>query len=297
MGRTHLLALKASDRVRVVAAAEPAESARRQLIDEVTVHSDVDSMLAAGSIDGVLVAAPSDIHLKLLRAILPSGLPILCEKPCGVRSEEAAEAARLADSHGALLQVAYWRRFVPALREARRAIESGSFGRLSFVASFQWDERAPATSFRERSGGILVDMGVHEFDQLRWLTGQEFEGLHAVASEVTYDPPVVGDPESVQVLATMSAGTTALISLGRRFPPGDMCMVRVFGTDRAEEHRFLWPPHGDDAFHDALRRQAEAFAEAARGAASAGASAHDAVAALAAAERARATLAGGGERA
>ena len=99
-----------------------------------------------------------------------------------------------------------------------------------------------------------------------------------------------GDAESAQVLCTLSGGSTALVSLGRRFPLGDVCRVEVFGTHDAEECRFLWPPDGELVFMQALRRQAEGFAAWVRGGAAEGATADDAVAALQAAERASVAL-------
>jgi myo-inositol 2-dehydrogenase/D-chiro-inositol 1-dehydrogenase len=99
---------------------------------------------------------------------------------------------------------------------------------------------------------------------------------------------VSGDPDSAQAMAELSGGTTALVSLGRRFPLGDVCKVEVFGTKDAAECRFLWPPSADDTFFGALRLQAESFARHVRGAAREGAGGDDAAAALEAAERAAA---------
>jgi myo-inositol 2-dehydrogenase/D-chiro-inositol 1-dehydrogenase len=92
-------------------------------------------------------------------------------------------------------------------------------------------------------------------------------------------------------MAELSGGTTALVSLGRRFPLGDVCKVEVFGTKSAEECKFLWPPTADDTFFGALRLQAESFARHVRGAPLEGASAQDAAAALEAAVRAGAQIA------
>jgi myo-inositol 2-dehydrogenase/D-chiro-inositol 1-dehydrogenase len=285
MGRTHLRALSDSDGVRIVAAAEPLPLTRdARARSGLPVHAEVDAMLDAGGLDGVLIAAPSDRHLELVRRVAEAGLPILCEKPCGITASEAREAARIAFGAGVPLRIAYWRRFVPALRELRRRIADGALGGLYFVACYQWDADVPAASFRSRSGGILVDMGVHEFDQLRWLTGQEITGVHVSVPTVSAEPPVAGDSESAQVLCTMSGGTSGLVSLGRRFPEGDACWTQVFGTLGSEECRFLSPPDGDTAFHRALRSQAESFAAWVNGAANEAAGGEDAVAALTAAE-------------
>lgn len=276
MGRVHSRALATSERVRVVAVADPSEAARASL-HGVAVHVDVAAMLDAGGLDGVLIAAPSTLHLALVRQVAATGLPILCEKPCGIALADAQEAAAVPVK----LQVAYWRRFVPALQRLRQRIEAGELGALYFLASYQWDgEPPPGDNFSASSGGIFIDMGVHEFDQIRWLSGQEFARLDAAVASVT------PEQESAQVLCTLSGGSTALVSLGRRYPLGDVCRVEAFGTQDAEDCRFLWPPDADAVFLDALRRQAEGFAAWVRGGAATGATAADAIAALAAAEKA-----------
>ena len=96
-----------------------------------------------------------------------------------------------------------------------------------------------------------------------------------------------GDAESAQVLCDLSGGSTGLVSLGRRFPQGDVCWAQVFGTRDAEECRFLWPPDADAAFLHALRLPGRKLRACAWTAQRDGAArAADAVAALTAAEAA-----------
>jgi myo-inositol 2-dehydrogenase / D-chiro-inositol 1-dehydrogenase len=287
MGRTHLRALSGSEAVRVVAVAEPLEQARAAVErDGIVTHSDVAAMLQAGGLDGALVAAPSTLHLGLVAWIADAGLPILCEKPCGITAQQAREAASIAERSKVPLQVAYWRRFVPALRRLHRRITDGEMGALYLLACYQWDGEPSPPQFHADSGGIFIDMGVHEFDQIRWLSGQEFSSIAPAVASVAADPPATGDAESAQALCTLSGGSTALVSLGRRFPLGDVCRVEVFGTRDAEECRFLWPPDGEQVLLQALRRQAESFAAWVRGGVAEGATTDDAVAALRAAEQA-----------
>jgi myo-inositol 2-dehydrogenase/D-chiro-inositol 1-dehydrogenase len=293
MGQNHLKAIAASDLVKVTAIAEPSEATRATLANSGQVlHADLDSMLEAGGLDGVLVCAPSDLHLDTVRRLVAARLPILCEKPLGVIASEAIEAAKLAADARLPLQIGFWRRFVPMLKQLKERIDAGELGDLYAIACFQWDGQPPGAYFRTHSGGIFVDMGVHEFDQARWLSGQEFVGSSSLASGVA-EEPWPGDPESAHALAELSNGTTAVISLGRRFPLGDVCKVEVFGTKGWEECRFLWPPTADETFFEALKVQAESFARYARGGQREGAGGGDAAAALAAAETA-ATAAGRG---
>jgi myo-inositol 2-dehydrogenase/D-chiro-inositol 1-dehydrogenase len=278
----------------VTAIAEPAEATRAALPQSGAVlYADLDSMLDAGGLDGVLVCAPSDMHLGTVRRLVAAKLPILCEKPLGVLPSEAKEAAKLAADASLPLQIGFWRRFVPMLKTLKGRIDAGELGDLYAIACFQWDGQPPGAYFRTHAGGIFVDMGVHEFDQARWLSGQEFVSSSSLASGVA-EEPWPGDPESAHALATLSRGTTAVISLGRRFPLGDVCKVEVFGTKGWEECRFLWPPTADETFFEALKVQAESFARYARGGPREGAGGDDAVAALEASQRAAAGMAGGG---
>jgi myo-inositol 2-dehydrogenase/D-chiro-inositol 1-dehydrogenase len=297
MGRTHMRALADSDVLRVVAVADPLEAARVAVqAPGIAVHADLGGMLRAGGLDGVLIASSSDTHLAGIAELAAAGIPVLCEKPCGLTSSQGREAAAIAAKAKVPLQVAYWRRFVPSLQKLKSRIVAGEMGQIYLAACYQWDQQPPPASFRTRSGGIFMDMAVHEFDQIRWLSGQEIGAIQAVAAGITSDPPVAGDAESAQVLCSMSGGTTGLVSLGRRFPLGDVCKVEVFGTTDTEECRFLWPPSADETFLSALRLQAESFVRWVGGGPAEGASALDAVAAIDAAERASQILKNKGEK-
>jgi myo-inositol 2-dehydrogenase/D-chiro-inositol 1-dehydrogenase len=295
MGRNHLKAIATSEAVRVTAIAEPSDATRAALpTTSAVVFPDLDSMLAGGGLDGVLVCVPSDFHLETVKRLVAAGLPILSEKPLGVTTEQAREATRVAEEASLPLQIGFWRRFVPMLKRLKERIAAGDLGDIYLVACYQWDGQPPGAEFRSHSGGIFVDMGVHEFEQTRWLTGQEFGDITAFAAGVAAEP-WPGDPESAQALAQLSGGSTAIVSLGRRFPLGDVCKVEVFGTRTADDCRFLWPPTADETFFNALKAQAESFARHVGGAPMEGAGGNDAAAALEAAQRAAAAMARAGQ--
>jgi myo-inositol 2-dehydrogenase / D-chiro-inositol 1-dehydrogenase len=287
MGRTHLRALARPGPVAISAVAEPSARIREGLEGTgVQLYAGVAQMLDRPALDGVLIAAPSDQHRSIIGEIAAAGLPILCEKPCGVSPEVARFAGEIAASAGVPLQVAYWRRFVPPLRELRDRVHGGDLGAVHLVTCYQWDRKPPPVQFRAHSGGIAIDMGVHEFDQLRWLTGQDIGRISAMASPLVQDPDVTGDADSAQMLVEMSGGAVGFVSLGRHHPAGDIARTEVFGTAATAQCRFLDPTDGELAQLEALRLQAEAFGMAAAGADCGGATAADAVAALTAAQRA-----------
>jgi myo-inositol 2-dehydrogenase/D-chiro-inositol 1-dehydrogenase len=254
----------------------------------VAVYESVAEMLDRTALDGVLIAAPTDQHGAIIAEVAARGLPILCEKPCGLTAAAAQTSAQVAAAAGVPLQVAYWRRFVPGLRQLHDRIAAGELGVIHLVTCYQWDERPPSPVFRAHSGGIAIDMGVHEFDQLRWLTGQDIAGLAVVSSGSA--PDGIADVDGAQVVLTLSGGATGFVSLGRYFRVGDAVWAEAFGTEGHERCDVIDPAEGEVAQLAALRAQAESFASFAAGGPCQGATAADAIAALAAAERVTAAI-------
>ena len=278
MGETHARALASSPEVEIACVVDPSDAAAAQVDAPRATLDDLPE------VDGALVAVPTRLHVDVVTRLAERGLPVLCEKPCGLTVAETKAMAAL----GVRIQVAYWRRFVPALRELRERIRQGELGELVLVASAELDELPPAAGFRDprSSGGIVVDMGVHEFDQLRWLTGQEIVEVAGAAGTVGWDPPVDGDPELVALSVRTDGGIAATVLLARRYPPGETCRIEVVGLQGAETLAFVAPPTGDETVAAALRAQAEDFARDGRE----GATVADAIAALDAAVRAKAAL-------
>jgi myo-inositol 2-dehydrogenase/D-chiro-inositol 1-dehydrogenase len=285
MGRVHLGAIEAAHSVEAVAVVEPFDAARAALEGSgLALHADLDAAIAAGGFDAALVAAPSPLHPAIVAALMSARIPTLCEKPCGLHSTDTARAAEQAAAAGVPLQIGYWRRFVPELQSLRDEIASGALGEVAMIQAWQWDGEPPAAAFRRTSGGPLLDMGVHELDMIRWLTGQDLELQAVIDSAVSSVEPVEGDPESLLATATLSGGGVAAVSLGRRFDRGDCCWVEVIGTSGSRRCEFMMSDAGDAVFRTALVAQLDAFAATVRGAPPSGATAADAVAALRAVE-------------
>jgi myo-inositol 2-dehydrogenase / D-chiro-inositol 1-dehydrogenase len=287
MGRAHLDAMELSASAVASAVVDPDTEARNLAAARgIATYSSVEELLSDDEADGVLIAAPTDLHAELVSSVATAGLPMLCEKPCGLTSAEAAAAVAQAERNGVALQIAYWRRFVPELQVLREQIRGGELGEILSMHCEQWDAAPPPLGFLDRSGGIFIDMGVHEFDETRWLTGREFETVKAVVSTAAGDRRSNGDADCGEIVASLNGGGTAQISLGRWHEGGDSCRVDVFGTKQTARSWFLPPASADGVLEKALCRQIEDFVSFANGSPPVGASGHDAVAALALAEAA-----------
>jgi myo-inositol 2-dehydrogenase/D-chiro-inositol 1-dehydrogenase len=281
MGRVHLEAIAHAPSVVPVAVVEPHEPTREGLAGSgPDLYPSLEAALAAGGFDAALVATPSGLHREVAAALLTERVPTLCEKPCGLRSSETREVARLAAETGTPLQVGYWRRFVPELRTLRDEICHGTLGEIALAQAWQWDGEPPAAQFRRTSGGPLLDMGVHEFDMVRWLSGMEISLDFVVDSEVNSVEPVNHDPESLLAAGRLSGGGVVAVSLGRRYDRGDCCWVEVIGTLGSRRCEFMTGPSGDAVFRQALIDQIDAFAGMVRGEPSTAASVEDAIATL-----------------
>jgi myo-inositol 2-dehydrogenase / D-chiro-inositol 1-dehydrogenase len=280
MGSVHLRALGETRLAQLAAVVEPVAEPRERVAElyGVPTFAALDELVESGLADGVVITAPTDLHLALVDGCVGAGIPVFCEKPCGLNADQAGRAAATAAGAGLPLQVGYYRRFLPELVALRQRIAAGRLGELSLVVLNQWDEHPPSAEFERRSGGIVVDMGVHEIDQLRWLTGQEVEQVVALT-------PAPGDQSSAVISMRLSGGTLAAITLGRRFPHADSCWMEVVGTARYERLPFVWAEQGERVLLAGIAAELDAFAAAVRGAPMAGPGGVDAVAALEVAER------------
>ncbi|HEV7418463.1 MAG TPA: Gfo/Idh/MocA family oxidoreductase [Mycobacterium sp.] len=277
MGRTHLRALKDSTEVTVVAVAEPVAASAAQLREQsLAVYPTVEEMFAGSELDGVLIAVPTPQHIDTARKALEAGLPVLCEKPFGLVPEEAREMGKLADARGLALQIAYWRRFVPELVSLRNDLADGKYGNAHLLVCSQWDEAPPPMAFRQDSGGIYIDMGVHEIDEMLWLLGQDFAEVKAQVFPTTEDPDAQNDVDSTQALVMLSGGTSAALSLGRFYEGGDVVSVALFGSKGHTRFDVVSPETGEAPQLQALKLQAEAFARHAGGSVPEGTTAEEA---------------------
>jgi myo-inositol 2-dehydrogenase/D-chiro-inositol 1-dehydrogenase len=259
MGQTHLAALKVSETVAVTAIVDPRESVAETLRREgYTVFDSIGALLDAGGADGFLIATPSGFHLEAIRQLAPAGLPILCEKPCGLTVEDASAVKEIVTAAGVRLHVGYWRRFVPQLVALKKDIDAGVLGRLLLVHASQWDHRPPAAEFRNTSGGILTDMGVHEIDVIQWLTGAAIVSLTGLA--MMSDAEGVVDEDAATYSMALSTGVIGIATLGRFYPGADVVGFEVMGDKGHARIDVLTETDGEQVQMDALREQAEAFA-------------------------------------
>ena len=260
-----------------------------------TPADSVEELLASG-VDGVVVSAATPAHAELTLAAVHRGLPTFCEKPIAATAAESARVAEVIARSGVAVQVGYQRRFDAAFAAAKRAVDHGSLGPLHTVRSTTMDPAPPPMKYIAGSGGIFRDCAVHDFDVLRWITGQRAVEVYATGT-VQGDPRFadLGDVDTAAVLVTFEQGTLGVVSAARYNGRGYDCRLEVHGFhdtvvagwDHGAPMRNV-DPHNDfpagpyhhffmDRFADAFRAELTAFVDVVNGTAAPACTVADAV--------------------
>jgi myo-inositol 2-dehydrogenase/D-chiro-inositol 1-dehydrogenase len=135
------------------------------------------------------------------------------------------------ESSGAMLQIGFQRRFDAGYAEARRLVESGALGTVYSVRLATHDPGPPPEEYVAASGGIFRDLHIHDFDVLRWLTGQEVDEVYAAGGVLGFDFFARhGDVDTSAALITMRDGTIAVLTGGRHDPLGYDVRAEIFGS-------------------------------------------------------------------
>ena len=197
------------------------------------VFGSLDDMLAAPDIDAVLIAVSSNRHLEAIRAAAAASRDILCEKPIALTMADTLVAIAAVEAAHVRLQVGFMRRWDPDYARARARLASGALGRPILFKSLQFDAEPPPAAFADPavSGGIMVDMGIHEFDLARWLMDDEVVEVHAFGSSVAHpELATVGDVDSAVVNLRFAGGTTGTVELARNTTYGEDVRTEVLAT-------------------------------------------------------------------
>ncbi|MEU9326659.1 Gfo/Idh/MocA family oxidoreductase [Streptomyces canus] len=261
--------------------AEAAKSAAERFGGEVV--DSPEALLAAG-VDGIVVAAATDAHPKLILAGVEAGIPVFCEKPVAKHMGEGVEVLRAVEGSDVPIQIGYNRRFDTGFVNARAAVQSGELGKLHTVRSTTLDPAPPPAAYVAASGGIFRDCSVHDFDIIRWVTGREVVEVYAVGGNRGAEYiKEAGDADTTGAILTLDDGTIAVVSNSRHNARGYDVRMEIHGfTDsiavgledklplRSVEPGVTFPagtPHDFfmDRFTAAYRAELTAFTEVVAG--------------------------------
>ena len=236
---THLRELKWLSGARLVAAADPDSVARARAarLANIRIFASAEELLTLPDIDAVVISAPNAMHAELAIAAAQAGKHFYLEKPIGISEAEAGRVVKVALETGVVAAMGFNRRCHPAFEQARILISDGKIGRVRAVQTI-FTEPTPADSMpdwktkRASGGGVLLDLGSHHFDYLRWLLQDEIDEVQAhLSSEVS-------NQDSASLRLTMRSGTEVSSFFSFRAGRADTIeLIGERGVLRIDRHR------------------------------------------------------------
>jgi predicted dehydrogenase len=236
--------------------------------------AEASAALEQARLDAVIVATPTSAHAEVVKAASAAGKAIFCEKPLALSADETLSALAAVQRAGVLLQIGFMRRFDKGHVEARAAIESGKIGKPLVFRSIGRDPGCPPVDFADplHSGGLIIDMGIHDFDLARWLMSSEVERVSAEGALLVCDElRRVGDIDNAIVSLRFASGALGSIEVSRTARYGYDIQSEVLGSDgavrvgassaRGVDEMQLLPPQvpEDDRTPPFVRRFANAY--------------------------------------
>jgi len=284
IGLFHVQTLQALDGVSSLTVTDADATRARRVAAELGVSAvETPEALVEAGVDALVVATATPGHAPLLRLAAAAGLPAFCEKPVALDLATMVDVIGEVERAGILVQVGFQRRFDAGYRAAHDAVAAGALGNLLIVRAATHDPAPPAEEYIAGSGGIFRDLHIHDFDAVRYVTGQEITEVYADgAVRETAWLERHGDVDAAVAVLRLSGGTLGILSGTRLDPLGYDVRLEVFGSadsiavgvDRRSPIRSVEPgapqPNGAgyanfiERFEPAYRSELAAFVDAVR---------------------------------
>lgn len=221
-------------RARLTAVADvDEESARRSgaELGVADVTSDYRTLLDDAALDAVVICTSTDTHAEIIEAAAAAGKHVFCEKPISLDLAAIDRVLSAVERAGVKLQVGFNRRFDANFRRVRDAVAGGEIGDPHLLHLVSRDPSPPPLDYIRRSGGMFVDMTIHDFDMARYLIRSEVAEVYAAAA-VRVDPAIgkAGDVDTAVVTLRFENGVIGTIDNSRKAVYGYDQRVEVFGS-------------------------------------------------------------------
>ena len=203
--------------------------AKRFHVQKVT--EDYHEILRNPNIDAVVICTPTNTHSQIIAEAAEAGKHIFCEKPIAHDLSSVDEALAAVRQAEVKFQIGFNRRFDPNFVQVKQNIQEGTIGQPRFIHLISRDPEPPPLNFIKTSGGIFMDMSIHDFDMARFLIGSEVEEIF-VYGGVTVDPAIgkLGDIDTALIVLKFENGVIGTIDNCRQAVYGYDQRVEVFGS-------------------------------------------------------------------
>ncbi len=220
----------------LVAVADPMTDVTEKLTQEirgVTAYADYCELLADPKVGAVIVASPTSTHRDVVIAAAAAGKQIFCEKPTALTLQETDEMIAAVEKAGVTFQIGLMRRFDRAYATAKARIEADEIGIPVMIRSISRDPFRTSLEYANPavSGGLIVDMGIHDIDVVRWLMDREIVHVYTEATSLVYPELLeVGDVDTALINMRLEADAVGYIEVTRTAIYGYDIQCEVVGS-------------------------------------------------------------------
>jgi myo-inositol 2-dehydrogenase / D-chiro-inositol 1-dehydrogenase len=208
-------------------------------------------------IEAVIICSSTDTHARYIVEASKAGKHIFCEKPVDLSLEVIKGALDAVKATGVKLMVGFNRRFDPNFLKIKQLVTEGKIGEPHILKITSRDPAPPPAEYSAVSGGMFMDMTIHDFDMARYITGSEVTEVFANAA-VMVDPEIgkAGDVDTAIINLTFANGALGVIDNSRKAVYGYDQRVEIFGSrgmisadnNYPENHRY----YASDGIHSSL---------------------------------------------
>jgi inositol 2-dehydrogenase len=195
-------------------------------------HTDPAGIFADPSIDAVVIVTPTSTHRAVVDAAVAAGKAIFCEKPLSISLDEAIAVKDCVERAGAFFQMGFMRRFDRGFAAAKQRLDEGVIGDAVVFKSTSRDPYRPSIEYADprTSGGLILDMGIHDCDLARWYMG-EVVAVQAIGGLLAYpELGAVGDIDNAVISLIFASGRLGVIDITRNGIYGYDIMAELLGT-------------------------------------------------------------------
>jgi len=216
-----------------------------------------DDILEHPEIEAVIVCSPTDTHADFVEKCAAKGKHIFCEKPLDLSLERISRTLKLVGQSGVKLMLGFNRRFDANFLKIKNLVTSGSVGNPHLIKITSRDPGPPPLSYLKESGGMFLDMTIHDFDMARYIMGKEVKQVYASAAVFWgEDIRAAGDIDTAVITLKFEDGSMAVIDNSRKAVYGYDQRLEVFGSkgmvnvdnNKPDNHFF----YNENGVHSAL---------------------------------------------
>src|SRR5687768_6834555 len=212
--------------------ADAAESVRAQF-GATKAYPDFNDLVQDKAVDAIVVMTPTKLHKEVVLAAADAKKPIFCEKPLALSLADAQAMQAAVARSGVFFQLGFMRRFDAGYAAAKKKIDAGAIGKPCVFKSTSKDKERPSVDYLrpENSGGLFIDMGIHDFDLARWFIG-DVASVHSVGGVLAYpEMEGIGDWDNAITTLRFDNGCIGVVALSRNGVYGYGIHTEIVGTE------------------------------------------------------------------